>query len=308
MRKILLSVKLLLLFALFILPAQGYAGQPTALSDRPTGRNESEFLIGLIPEENIFTQIQRHKPLAAYLSGKLGVKVRFTILSRYGDIVDRFVARDMDGAFFGIFTAVLAQEKLGVVPVVRQMGLDGSTAASGYMFARKDSGIRSVADMKGKRAAFVDRATATGFIFPLALLREAGIKDLDEYFSEYYFTGSHASAIYAVLDGRADVGAAKSRILDKLSRKDPLIEDEIRIIAKSQSLPDTTLCIRKDIPVALKRKLTEALTAMDKDPKGKEALKTLGALKFVRAGRADFRAVIEMANKAGISIKDYRYR
>lgn len=285
---------LLLLVALFITPVRGYA--------------YNEFLIGLIPEENIFRQIQRYRPLAVYLSEKLGVKVRFTILSRYGDIIDRFVARDMDGAFFGIFTAVLAQEKLGVVPVVRQMNPDGSTTARGYMFVRKDSGIRSLADTKNKRAVFVDRATATGYIFALALLREAGIRDLEKHFSGYYFTGSHDSAVYAVLDGRADVGTAKSRILSKLSIEDPLIKDEIRIIAKSQNLPDTTLFIRKDTPGTLKQKLKDALISIDKDPKGREVLKTLGALKFVSASKADFDAVRELSNKAGINIKDYRYR
>ncbi|HWR58952.1 MAG TPA: hypothetical protein VN328_08710, partial [Thermodesulfovibrionales bacterium] len=51
---------------------------------------EDEILIGLIPEENIFSQMDRHRPLAAYVTEKLGVKVKLTILSRYGDVIDRF--------------------------------------------------------------------------------------------------------------------------------------------------------------------------------------------------------------------------
>jgi hypothetical protein len=68
-------------------------------------------LIGLIPEENIFKQMDRHRPLAAYLSSRLGMNVRLTILSRYGDIIDRFETRNMDGAFFSALTGVLAVEK-----------------------------------------------------------------------------------------------------------------------------------------------------------------------------------------------------
>src|SRR5512135_1106822 len=130
-----------------------------------------EILLGLIPEENIFHQMDRHRPLAAYISEKLGIKVRMTILSRYGDIIDRFSDRRMDGAFFGIFTGVLAMEKLQVEPVVRPVRLNGKSTDQGYLFARKDSGIRTVADMKGKRIAFVDKATVTGYLFAVAYLR-----------------------------------------------------------------------------------------------------------------------------------------
>jgi phosphonate transport system substrate-binding protein len=269
---------------------------------------EDEFIIGLIPEENIFRQIKNHRPLAAYLSEKLGIKVKFTILSRYGDVVDRFVSSGMDGAFFDIFTAAIAHEKLGVVPVAKPMSADGSASVRGYLFVRKDGGIKSIADTRGKRAAFVDRATATGFVFALALLRERGVNDIDDFFGEYYFTGSNDSAVYAVLDGKAEVGAAKSRILDRLSIKDPLIKDEILIIARSEELPDTTLCLRKDIPEEMKRKLGETLAAMDADPMGREALKALGAMKFIEATSDDFGPVIELSKRAGIDLRSYRYR
>lgn len=269
---------------------------------------DREFLIGLIPEENIFRQIQRHRPLAEYLSGKLGIKARFTILSKYGDIVDRFVSRNMDGAFFGIFTSLLAQEKLGVEPLVRPVNPDGSTTARGVLIVRKDSGIRTIRDIRNKRAVFVDKATATGYIFAVALLRENGIRDLDGFFSEYYFTGSHDNAVYAVLDGRADVGAVKSRILEKLISKDPLIKDEILVLASSIDLPDITLCVRSDIPEELKQSLKAALLTMHQDPQGAEVLKKLGALRFVEAHRDDFKVVAELAEKAGIEIKEYSYR
>ena len=270
---------------------------------------EEEFVIGLIPEENIFKQIKRHLPLQDYLSERLGVKVRFTILSKYGDIIDRFTARDMDGAFFGIFTALLAQEKIGVEPIVRPMNPDKSTTATGFLITRKDSNIQSIEGGRGKRAVFVDRATATGYIFVLALLKEIGVDSIDNYFSEYDFVGSHDAAVNAVLNGRADIGAVKSRILNQLSAKDPIIKEDIRIIAQSEPLPDTTLCISKDVPIALKIKMKEVLLNMDKEPSGREVLKKLGALKFVPAVRKDFDSVTELARKAGIAdIKNYRYR
>lgn len=270
--------------------------------------SQDEMLIGLIPEENIFNQMERYRPLADYLSGKIGVKVKLTILSRYGSIIDSFVTRKMDGAFFGIFTGVLAMEKLGVEPVARPLNLDGKSTVNSYIFVRKDSGIKTAKDMKGKRIVFVDKLTATGYLFAIAFLREKGVQDIDKYFGEYFFTGSHGSAVYSVLDNRADIGSAKSKVFNRMVEKDPAIKDELNIIAKSDEFPDTTLCIRKDLPAEIKTRIKQALLNMDRDPGGNEILKKFGALKFIDANKKDFQPFFELAKKAGINIKNYRYK
>ncbi len=268
---------------------------------------KEELLIGLIPEENIFKQMDRYTPLAEYLSSRLGIKVKLTILSRYGDIIDRFVTRDMDGAFFSILTSVLATEKLGVEPIARPVNLDGTSSITSYIFVRKDSGIKTVSDMKDKRIAFVDRATVS-YLFALAFLRGKAVRDIDSYFKEYYFTGSHDSAIYSVLDNRADVGAAESKVYEKMIKKDPTIRDELDIIARSGEFPDTTLCLKKDLPVQIKTKIKNILLNMDRDPGGREVLNKLEAREFVRADKKDFLPLFDLARKAGISIRDYKYR
>ena len=113
---------------------------------------------------NVFKQKERFSLLGDYLSKKTGMKVQFTILSKYGDIIDKFTAAKMDGAFFGSFTGALAIDKLGVDPIARPVNLDNSSTYHGLIFVRKDSGIRSVKDMKGKKIAFVDKATTAGYI------------------------------------------------------------------------------------------------------------------------------------------------
>lgn len=269
---------------------------------------EEEILIGLIPEENIFRQFERHKPLSEYLTKKLGTKVRFTILSKYGDIIDRFVSRNMDGAFFGDFTAVLAEEQLGTEPVAKPVNLDGKTTVKSYIFARKDSGIKTVSDMKGKRAAFVDKATASGYLFALSYLKQNGVSEPEGFFEEYYFTGSHDSAINAVLDGRADIGSAKSRIFNKLVEKDPFIKEELNILAESDELPDTTLCLRADLDIPTKNFVKNILINMKHDPDGQKVLQEMEIREFTGAGMEDFKNVLNVMKKAGIEIKKYKYR
>ena len=267
-----------------------------------------KILIGLIPEMNVFKQKERFLLLGEYLSKKTGVEVKFTILSRYGNILNRFTSENMDGAFFGSFTGALAIEKLGVIPLARPVNLDNTSSYRGYIFVRRDSKIRDVGGMKGKRMAFVEKATTAGYIFPLAYLREHGIKDMDHFFSSSYFAGSHDAAIHAVLEGQADVGAAKHSIYDRVKADDARVERDLVIIAESPWVPSNGLCVRKGLDAGLQQKLKQALLDLDKDPEGAAVLQQFGAIKFIDATVSDYRPVFEMAKKAGIDIKHYDYR
>ena len=270
--------------------------------------SQTKLLIGLIPEMNIFKQKQRFKLLGEYLSEKTGIPVEFTILSRYGNIIDSFTAEKMDGAFFGSFTGALAIQKLGVVPLARPVNLDNTSTYHGYILVRKDSSIKSVADMRGKRMAYVEKATTAGYIFPLAWLRENGIEDIDGFFSESFFTGSHDAAIIAVLDGKADVGAAKHSMYDWVKKDNPRIEKELTIIARSPSVPSNGLCVRKTLDAGLQEKLKQALLNLGQDPADEAVLAKFRALRFIETTTEDYRPVFDLAQEAGIDIKKYNYR
>jgi len=268
---------------------------------------EPTLLIGLIPEMNIFKQKQRFTLLGEYLSRKTGVKVEFTILSRYGNIIERFSKEKMDGAFFGSFTGALAIQKLGVVPLVRPVNLDDTSSYKGYIFTRKGSGIVTAADMKGKKMAFVDKATTAGYIFPLAYLRQHGITSLKGFFKEYYFTGSHDAAISAVLEKNADIGAAKNSVFDRVRKENSRVNEELVIIAESPWVPSNGLCVRKDLDISLNGKLKDALLNLHTDPEGEAVLKKFGAIRFIETTATDYQPVFQMAEKAGINLRTYNY-
>lgn len=270
-------------------------------------QTQDKILIGILPEMNVFKQKQRFKLLGEYLSKKAGVKVEFTILSRYGNIIDRFTTEKMDGAFFGSFTGALAIKKLGVVPLARPVNLDGTSTYQGYLFARKDSGIKNVKDMKNKRMAFVDKATTAGYIFPLAYLRENNITDTERFFKESIFTGSHDAAIKAVLDRKADVGAAKHSVYDRERVHDPRVDSELIILARSSSVPSNGLCVRSDLNETLKNKLKSVLMGLHNDPDGKVVLQQFGALKFIETTANDYQPVFDMVKKSGINLMTYNY-
>lgn len=293
----------LLLFSLLIAVPASIAGEEYISRDRHSG----SILIGLIPEMNVFKQMERFQVLADYLTKKTGYTVRLTVLSRYGNVLEKFKEKKMDGAFLGSFTGALAIMKLGLEPVARPVNPDGIASYSGYIFVRKDSGIRTVEQMKGKKIAYVDRATTAGYIFPVAYLKDHGVKDINRFFKEYYFTGSHDAAVYAVLNKQADIGTAKNTIYNLLKQKEPRIEKELLILAESPKVPSNGLCLRKDFDPVLRKKLHDLLLGMDKDKDGRKVLADFGALRFIETKSSDYEPVFKLAASAGIDIRNYTY-
>jgi len=264
------------------------------------------LLIGLIPEQSLFKQMDRYEPLTRYLSRRTGIDIRLIILPRYGNIITNFQSANMDGAFFGSFTYALAHEKLGVEVLARPDGLDGSSTYHGLIFVRKDSGIRSVEQMRGKRFAFVDKATTAGYLLPLAYFRQHS-KNYRSFLREYYFAGTHEDVIYDVINRKADIGAAKNTVFDRLARSDKRITDELVVLARSPAVPENALAVRKGLDSALQSRLQNELLNMDSDPEGANVLKAFGARRFILTRNSDYRAVYDYARDGNIDLSTYDY-
>lgn len=260
----------------------------------------AELLLGIEPEHNIFDQMERYRTLAAYLTDQLGIKVNLTIMSRYGEVIKRIRDRQLDGAFLSAYTATLGIRQLGLLPVVSPVNESGESTSRGYIFVRADSGIQSVAEMRGKSMVFVDPATMEGYLYPRAYLRGQGVADFETFFSRYSFAGSHASAIFSVLDGRADVGAAKDTIFERLKQQDPSIGQELRVIAQSPQEPEVTLCLRREMAAELREKIGAVLLHMEKTSRGRKVLREFKALRFIASSPADFARIEKMAQEAGV--------
>jgi len=221
--------------------------------------SRSKFNLGLIPEQDLFTQKERYAPLARYISEKAGVDVQIIILSRYGNIVNNFLSTQLDGAFFGSFTGALAIRKLGVEPLARPVWFNDKSTYYGLVFVRKDSSIKDAASMKGKRFAFVDKATTAGYLLPLAYFKENAVDDYQAFLKESYFAGTHEDVIYDVLNKKADIGAAKNTVFFRLSDTNDRIKEELVILRRSPDVPENGLGVRKGLDDSIKNKLKQSL-------------------------------------------------
>ncbi len=269
---------------------------------------KEQILIGLIPEQNIFRQMDRYKSLAEYLSERLGIRVKLTILSKYGDVIDRFNTRQMDGAFFGDLTTVIAYEKLGVTPVVTVVNPNGSIFVKGLIIVRNDGAINSARDMKGKIAAFVDRASVPGYVYPQAFLKGHGVRNPGAFFSEVFYTGSYDASVYAVVDGRADVGCVKDTVLNEMIASDVTLKNEIKILSSSPEIPGVTLSLRGDLDPQLRDRIRDLLLDIAGNDAGRKVLDKFGALGFKSSSIAEFRPVYDLLDELGVTVKNYNYR
>jgi len=277
-------------------------------SPPPRKAAETKLLIGLIPERNIFKQMERYEPLAGYLFRKTGAKVSLKILPRYGNIIENFQSSGMDGAFFGSFTYALAHAKAGVEVLARPVGLDNTSTYHGLIFVRKDRGIRTARDMKGKRFAFVDKATTAGYLLPLEYFHDHGIPEYKGFLKEAYFAGTHEDAVYDVLNGKADIGAAKNTVFHRLAKEDPRIGMDLVVLARSPDVPENALALRKDIDPSVRRRLNEALLKMHLDPDGKRVLDQFAAQRFIETTNEDYRPVLKYAEHIHLNLNTYDYR
>jgi phosphonate transport system substrate-binding protein len=279
--------------------------EPPGPAKNPAAR---KLLIGLIPEQNIFRQIERYEPLMEYLYRKTGTKFKLKILPRYGNIVDNFRTSDLDGAFFGSFTYTLAHAKVGVEVVARPVALDNTSTYHGLIFVRKDSGIHTARGMKGKRFAFVDKATTAGYLLPLDYFQNHGISNYRGYLKEAYFTGTHEDAIYDVLNRKADIGAAKNTVFQRLAKSDPRILKELVVLARSPDVPENALALRNDIDPVLRNLLKETLLKMNLDPDGKKVLEQFGAQRFIETRNEEYSIIEKYARDIHLDLSNYDYK
>ena len=263
------------------------------------------ILIGLVPEEGIFSNAARYRQLVRYLSRRTGYDIRITVFPHYQDVVESFAAKKIDAAFFGSYTYVLAHERVQAQVIARPQWRDGSSTYRGLLIVRRDSGIRSVEDMRGKRFVFVDRDTTAGYVLPLAYFRRHGV-DYRSWFRETYFAGTHADAVLDVLNREADAGAVKNTVFERLAGEDPRVGTELIVLDQSPEMPENGLVIRDDLDASVRERLTEALLTMQDDREGALALISFGARRFIRTTDDDYSAVRDYVRSAGIDLRTGR--
>jgi phosphate/phosphite/phosphonate ABC transporter binding protein len=239
------------------------------------------------------------EPLAEYLSSAIGQKVTLYVAKDYGDLRTQMEAGNVDIGSFSPFAYVDAA-KGGRIRIIAQSVIDGAATYRGLIVARKDSGLAGITDLKGKRFAFVDPKSASGYVYPRAMLVEKGL-DPDHYFGSVYFAGDHNTVIADVLGGRADAGAIYDGALH-VAKARGAHTDDLSVLARTDPIPHDAIAVRGDLDPALSKRILDALVNMDKCDAGRKVIanSTKGLSGHIVADDSVFDVVRRTAKAAGL--------
>ena len=246
--------------------------------------------LGRIPYNNSSQMVIQHEAFLKYLAEKIGVKaVRLQTAPDYSSILKKLVAGEIDIAWMASMSAVEARNNPEVEMLCKPVRY-GTTSYRGIVLARQDSGIRTLRDLKNKKFAWVDKESASAYLFPKAMMLEANI-DPDRDFAEVDTLGKHDNVVYNVLLGKYDAGAcyddARNTLKDKSKR------DELIILATTQDISNEPLVCRKSLPQDLRERIKSALLSLNnKTPEGREILKDLADVQgFVKVDPRDYDSI-----------------
>jgi len=226
-----------------------------------TKATQKPLYIGFIPQGNAVFMVKKWEPLADYLSKELDMPVETVFRSSYREIISAFSNGGMDICLTGAFMYVLTRQETDVRPLVRRKKF-GTSSYHSLVIVRKDTGIRSIGDLRGKIFAFTDKESTTGYLLPIAMMRQRGILDLAKYFSEVIYTGNHDSVLLAVHTRSAD-GAAMSST--RWRPENPKVSD-LRIIWKSEPILLGPFSVRGGLDRELTERIKEAFLKIGKTP------------------------------------------
>jgi len=237
------------------------------LATRPAAGRDLKF--GFTPFLSQADMQVEYEPLMTYLSESIGQKVVLYIAKDYGDLRTQMEAGAVDIGSFSPFAYVDAVRG-GKIQIIAQSIIDGSGTYRGVIVARKDSGLKTLADLKGKRFAFVDPKSASGYVYPRAMLIEKGMVP-ESYFKETIFTGGHDKVIAAVLDGRADAGAIYEGALG-IAKTEGVPTGNLVALASTELIPHDAIAIRTGLDKGLAKKIRTALVELDKSEAGRRLI------------------------------------
>jgi phosphonate transport system substrate-binding protein len=255
----------------------------TALAVAPFAWSQSvpkELTFAVIPVESASLTTDRFGPLAKYLGDVLGIPVTLRIANDYAAVIEGQRAGNAHIAWYGPASyarAVMTGVK--TEPLVNQRHETGVNGYYSVLWVRADSPYKSVHDLKGKTLALVDPNSTSGNNAPRFFLsKNEGITNIESFFGKVFFAGSHQNALLALAQGTADAAANEyftpsdnipTRLAEKGLLKDAngkaLRPSDLRIVFKSDLLPDGPFSALESLPAELRQKIRQALLDLPKN-------------------------------------------
>ena len=255
----------------------------TALAGSVAAQEITEFRIGLLGGENAQDRLASNECLATYAEETLGVPTKLFAPADYNGVIQGLLGGTLDMAWLGAsgYAAVYLSDPEVVEPVLVKINLDGSYGYHPIGFARKDRGITSLEDMKGKVFGFGDPNSTSGYLIPsIEIPAETGASmESGDFFGEVKFTGGHEQTIVAVNNGDVDGGVTwadgqgawedgyNSGALRKAVDAGLVDMNDMVEIWRSKPIPEGPVVLRSSLPADVKEKMVALVDGLhEADP------------------------------------------
>ncbi|MBC7371775.1 MAG: phosphate/phosphite/phosphonate ABC transporter substrate-binding protein [Bdellovibrionaceae bacterium] len=258
-------------------------------SKNDVGTKDNPIKISLVPGQDTMVLVENGKKLEIYLTKMTGLPIVVNVPSSFVAVVEALGSKRADVAIMNTFGYLLAHEKYGAEAALTGLN-KGRDVYWGQIIARKD-GPKSLKEINGKRFAFVDPSSGSGYVLPSKLLKDENVKP-----KEIIFAGRHDSVVTMVYQGRVDAGATYHTPIENGEPRDarmlvktqyPDVFEKIVILAKTEPIPNDPVVFRKDFPPELRKVLVDAIKKMVKEKEGAKILYDLYYMDDFRDARLE---------------------
>ncbi|MGD1872750.1 MAG: phosphate/phosphite/phosphonate ABC transporter substrate-binding protein [Mastigocoleus sp.] len=254
-------------------------------ADNTSNSNQTTLKIAFPGRKDSADLRRKVSAVTTFLSDKLGYPVQGLIGSS-GGAVESLKLNQSDVAFLSSKPALKAEEFANARLYLAEVRpkYSGKYTYSSSIVVAKDSPLQpksttkeTLAQLKGKRAAFTSRNSTSGFIFPIGeLIKQGLVSDadrLDNFFSDVFYGGSYSGALISVVRGRSDVAVVSEYALNP-----PYISEEekskLRVLYQIKGVPAHGVAIDDDVPPEKREKIIQALQELNK-PENNKLLRDL---------------------------------
>ena len=257
------------------------------------------FRVTTIPEEAATEQVRKFTPLAAYLEKRLGMKVEFTPVTDYPAAVEALVNRRVDLVWFGGFTHVQAQLRSGgkIVPIAQR---EEDTKFQSVFIAKTDSGIKTLADLKGKQISFGSQSSTSGHLMPRHFLLQAQLNP-EKDFRRIAYSGAHDATIASVVSGKVDAAALDITVWRKFVGENKVDTKAVNVFYTTPTFFNYNWSMHVDTAAELRERVKKALLDLDPaTPEGKEILQLNRATRYIPTTPENYKGLESAGRSAGL--------
>jgi len=289
------------------------APEPTAtpVPPKPTeapkeaelGTKERPLVMLFVPSGDTEAILSGAKELDALIEKETGLVTESSVATSYAAAIEAMCAGKADIAWLATFAYVLANDKCDAQVLLITVRYGKPTYRGQIIYNKvKNPDLKDIKDLKGKRFAFTDPASTSGYLYPSALFKKNGIdpeKDLVAVFA-----GSHNAAVLAVYKGQVDAGATYDDARRTIAKQFPDVNDKVGVLAYTDEIPNDTVSVRKDLPEDIKTKLSEGLLKIAETEEGKKVLGDIYNIGGLAPGNDEaFNPVRETATLMGVDLE-----